>query len=96
MEQVNFGPLFGHQFSHMFIDFKGIQDTYMKAKGIDYFETFAPVAKFNSIRVLLAIAAYEDFEVHQMDIQSAYLNGDLEESIYMKHPEGFIQDGQEH
>jgi hypothetical protein len=38
MEHVNFGPLFGHQYSHMFIDFKGIQDIYMKSKGIDYFE----------------------------------------------------------
>jgi hypothetical protein len=49
-EQVNFGPLFGHQYSHMFIDFRGIQDDYMRAKGIDYFE--------NSYRATLANRAY--------------------------------------
>ncbi len=49
-EQVNFGPLFGHQYSHMFIDFKGIRDKYMKDKGIDYFE--------NSRRATLAQQAY--------------------------------------
>jgi hypothetical protein len=49
-EYVNFGPLFGHQYSHMFIDFRGIQDAYMKSKGIDYFE--------NSRRATLANQAY--------------------------------------
>lgn len=49
-EHVNFGPLFGHQYSHMFIDFRGIQDSYMKEKGIDYFE--------NSRRATLANRAY--------------------------------------
>jgi hypothetical protein len=49
-EHVNFGPLFGHQYSHMFIDFKGIQDNYMKDKGIDYFE--------NSRRATYANRAY--------------------------------------
>jgi transposase InsO family protein len=71
---------------------KGYAQTY----GIDYNETFAPVAKFNSIRTILAIAAMEDFEVHQMDVKTAFLNGDLEDEIYMKQPEGYVQPGQEH
>ena len=68
---------------------------YSQTEGIDFNETFAPVAKFNSIRVLLALAAQQDFEVHQMDVKTAFLNGDLEEEIYMQQPEGFISIGQE-
>jgi hypothetical protein len=68
---------------------------YAQMEGIDFQETFAPVAKFNSIRILLALAAQQDFEVHQMDVKTAYLNGDLEEDIYMQQPEGFIQAGEE-
>jgi hypothetical protein len=68
---------------------------YSQKAGIDYTETFAPVSKFASIRLLLAIAAKEDYELHQMDVQSAFLNGDLEEEIYMNQPEGFIEEGKE-
>jgi hypothetical protein len=63
--------------------------------GIDYTETFAPVAKFTSIRCLMAIAAKDDMEIHQMDVKTAYLNGDLNEEIYMVQPEGFEQVGGE-
>ena len=63
---------------------------YSQARGIDFDETFAPVVKFNSIRILLAFAAQYDLEIHQMDVKSAYLNGDLVEEIYMEQPEGFI------
>lgn len=52
--------------------------------GIDYEETFAPVAKFTSIRVVLALAAKYDLLLHQMDVKTAFLNGDLDEVIYMK------------
>ena len=62
---------------------------------LDYTETFAPVAKFASLRTVLAIAAAEDMEVHSMDI-SAFLNGDLDEEIYVAQPEGFAAQGQEH
>ena len=64
---------------------------YSQMKGIDYEETFAPVVKFNSIRILLALAAQQNLEVHQMDVKSTYLNGDLDEEIYMDQPEGYEQ-----
>ena len=63
--------------------------------GIDYNETFAPVARFDSIRALLALVAHHDWELHQMDVKSAYLNGDLEEELYMKQPTGFVAPGTE-
>ena len=61
---------------------------YAQKAGIDYDETFAPVAKFTSIRMLLALAAHHDFEIHQMDVKTAFLNGDLDVDIYMEQPEG--------
>ncbi|KAH9310618.1 hypothetical protein KI387_025653, partial [Taxus chinensis] len=54
--------------------------------GVDYSETFASVAKMTSIRLTLAIAAANRWEVHQMDVKSAFLHGDLEEEIYMEQP----------
>jgi hypothetical protein len=63
---------------------------------LDYTETFAPVAKFVSLRTVLALAAAEDMEVHTMDVSSAFLNGDLDEEIYMAQLEGFAAPGQEH
>ena len=68
---------------------------FSQTQGVDFNETFAPVAKFNSIRILLALAAQRDLEAHQMDVKTAFLNGDLEEDIYMHQPEGFIEAGQE-
>ncbi|GKC65340.1 retrotransposon protein, putative, ty1-copia subclass [Tanacetum coccineum] len=65
---------------------KGFTQTY----GVDYEETFSPVADIRAIRILIAIAAYYDYEIWQMDIKTAFLNGFLEEEIYMEQPEGFI------
>jgi hypothetical protein len=64
--------------------------------GIDFDETFSPVARFESLRLLLALAALEDWEIHQLDVKSAFLNGVLDEEIYMEQPQGFIIPGQEH
>ena len=61
--------------------------------GIDLGDIFSPVAKVNSIRLLLSIAAAFDFELEQMDVKIAFLHGDLEQEIYMKQPEGFAVKG---
>jgi len=58
--------------------------------GIDYLETYAPVVKLGSLRILLAIAAFNNYEIHQGDIKTAYLLGKLEEEIYMEIPEGVV------
>ena len=68
---------------------------YRQREGLDYFDTYSPVTRINSIRMILAIAALRNLEVHQMDVKTAFLNGDLEEEIYMEQPEGFIVPGQE-
>ena len=67
---------------------------YTQKEGVDYEETFSPVAMFKSIRILLSIAAYFDYEIWQMDVKTAFLNGNLEESIYMMQPEGFVSPDQ--
>ena len=64
---------------------------FSQVEGIDYTETFSPVAKMNSIRLVLSLAASLKWEVHQMDVKSAFLHGDLHEEIYMEQPIGFIQ-----
>ncbi|TYJ98650.1 gag/pol protein [Cucumis melo var. makuwa] len=68
---------------------------YTQREGVDYEETFFPVAMLKSIRILLSIATFYDYEIWQMDVKTAFLNGNLEESIFMSQPEGFITQGQE-
>uniref|UniRef100_A0AAV1TII3 Reverse transcriptase Ty1/copia-type domain-containing protein n=1 Tax=Peronospora matthiolae TaxID=2874970 RepID=A0AAV1TII3_9STRA len=58
--------------------------------GVDYEETFAPVAKFTSIRVVLSMAAKYGLMLHQMDVKTAFLNGSLNEDIYMDQPDGYL------
>ncbi|GJY48108.1 retrotransposon protein, putative, ty1-copia subclass [Tanacetum coccineum] len=61
---------------------------YTQTPGIDYEETFSPVADIRAIRILIAIAAYYDYEIWQMDVKTAFLNGYLNEEVYMEQPEG--------
>ena len=63
--------------------------------GIDYEETFSPVVRFESVRTVLSLAANLGLKLHQMDIKTAFLNGELEEEIYMRQPEGSIEVGKE-
>ena len=69
---------------------------YRQRENIDFFDTYSPVTRITSIRVLIALAAVHNLVVHQMDVKTAFLNGDLEEEIYMDQPEGFVVHGQEH
>ena len=68
---------------------------YTQKEGFDYEETFSSVAMIKSIRILLSIAAHMDYKIWQMNVNTAFLNGILEEIIYMVQPEGFIAKGQE-
>ncbi|GJV85584.1 retrotransposon protein, putative, ty1-copia subclass [Tanacetum coccineum] len=68
---------------------------YRQREGLDYFDTYSPVTRITLIRMILAIAALRNLEIHQMGVKTAFLNGDLEEEIYMNQPEGFIAPGQE-
>ena len=61
----------------------------------DFFDTYSPVARLTTIRVLLSLAASHGLLVHQMDVKTAFLNGELKEEIYMQQPDGFVIDGQE-
>ncbi|KAH9680700.1 hypothetical protein KPL71_026653 [Citrus sinensis] len=63
--------------------------------GVDFNEVFSPVVKYSSIRVLLAITAFNDLELDQMDVKTAFLHGSLEEEILMEQPEGFVEEGTE-
>ena len=69
---------------------------FTQKEGIDYTETFSPVSKKVSLRIILALVAYFDLELQQMDVKTAFLNGDLEEEVYMKQPEGFSSSVGEH
>ena len=63
---------------------------YSQEESIDYGETFAPVARLEGVRTLLAYASHKGFKVYQMNIKSPFLNGILDEEVYIEQPEGFI------
>nr|GEV96330.1 zinc finger, CCHC-type [Tanacetum cinerariifolium] len=69
---------------------------FRQKEGIDYFDTYAPVARITTIRLLLALAAIHNLVIHQMDVKTAFLNGDLEKKVYMKQPEGLVMSGNKH
>ena len=59
---------------------------YTQKEGIDYKETFSPVSSKDSFRTIMALVEHFDLELHQMDVQTAFLNGDIDETIYMMKP----------
>jgi hypothetical protein len=69
---------------------------FTQREGIDYNETFSPVSSKDSFRIVMALVAHFDLELHQMDVKTAFLNGDLDEDVYMTQPEGFVVEGKEH
>ncbi|PNX82538.1 putative retrotransposon Ty1-copia subclass protein, partial [Trifolium pratense] len=69
---------------------------YSQREGIDYKETFSPVSTKDAFRVVMALVAHFDLELHQMDVKTAFLNGELAEDVYMFQPEGFAEAGKEH
>ena len=69
---------------------KGYTQTY----GVDYFETFSPVARLNSVRLLISMVVNLDWPLYQLDVKNAFLYGDLQEEVYMEQPPGFVGQGE--
>ena len=63
---------------------------YAQKQGLDFQETFASVAKITSIRVILAVAAHNNWQIHQLDVTAAYLNGVIDAEIFMAQPPGYV------
>ncbi|BBN67359.1 transposable element gene [Prunus dulcis] len=68
---------------------------YAQKPGIDYNETFAPVARLDTIRTIVALAAKNNWKLYQLDVKSAFSNGVLEEEVYIEQPDGFLVKGKE-
>ena len=66
---------------------------FRQKEGVDFDEVFAPVSKYSTLRALMAVAAVEDLEVHQLDIKTAFLNGVLQEEVYIDQPAGYHEGG---
>ena len=63
---------------------------YAQEEWIDYGETFSPIARLQGVRTMLSYSTYKGFKVYQMDVKSAFLNGILEEEVYIEQPKGFF------
>jgi hypothetical protein len=68
---------------------------FIQREGIDYNETFSPVSSKDSFRIIMALVTHSNLELHQMDVKTAFLNGDLYENVYMAQPKGFVVEGNE-
>ena len=69
---------------------------FTQKEGIDYKETFSPVSSKDSFRIIMALVAHYNLELHQMDVKTAFLNGDIEETIYMVQQKNFMSDNLKH
>lgn len=68
---------------------------YIQRHGVDFDEVFAPVARIETVRFLIAMAASRGWEIHHLDVKTAFLHGDLKEEVYVSQPEGFVTNGKE-
>jgi hypothetical protein len=68
---------------------------YAQKYGVDYNEVFAPVARWDTIRVVLALAAQKGWTVFQLDVKSAFLHSKLNEAVFIEQPMGYVQEGKE-
>ena len=71
------------------IKYRFVAKGYAQKEGIDYEETFAPDARYTSIRSVISLAAHMGWEIHQMDVNIVFLNGVIEEEVYIEQPKGF-------
>lgn len=69
---------------------------YAQKEGVDYNEVFAPVARWDTIRMILAVAAQKNWSVYQLDVKSAFLYGELTEEVFVEQPQGYVKKGEEH
>ena len=69
---------------------------FSQREGMDFSETFSSVSSKDSFRIIMSLVAHYDLELHQMNVRTAFLNGNLNEEIYTKQPEGFQESGREH
>jgi hypothetical protein len=69
---------------------------FSQVEGIDYEETFAPIARYTSIRTIIALAASMGWRLHQMDVKTTFLNGEIEEEVYIEQPNGFVLHEESH
>ncbi|KAL0373638.1 UNVERIFIED_CONTAM: Retrovirus-related Pol polyprotein from transposon TNT 1-94 [Sesamum radiatum] len=74
---------------------KLVAKDFQQKEGIDYFDTYSPVARLTTIRVLIALASVYSLPIHQIDVKITFLHGELDEKIYMDQPEGFVAHGNE-
>ena len=73
-----------------------VAKSYNQREGIDFNETLSPVSTKDSLRIIMAIVTHFDLKLHQMDVRTAFLNGDLVEYVYMSQSIGFVEVGKEH
>ena len=67
---------------------------FSQKEGIDYDETFAPIARYTTVKTIISLAAVFRWKLHQMDVKTAFLNGKIEEEVYFEQPKGFVTHGE--